>query len=415
MNGTRWEWMPRLFPDIDRFTGAIDVDVRASGPLSSPGLEGEARWSDGSLAVPALNLPFTDIDMELAGSGAGDLVVSGSARSGDGGFRLQGRLTEVFSGDPAFEVELSGSSATILDWEDFRLVVSPELGFSGDSKGIVVDGAVSLDQADIVIRELPEGSVSPSADVVVDGREPPMRRRTRIAGEFEVSLGDEIHLQAFGLDTRLEGQLRFVVPEGRDPQGFGELRLVDGSFEAYGQQLEIETGTLVFTGPLDDPLVNVRAVRRIESSAGLVIAGIQTSGHASELRSRVFSEPSMAEAEALSYLLLGHPLDQATRSEGDILVNSAYAFGLRQSALIINQIAKTVGLDELSIAGSTQENTELIAGKRVSSRVYASFAYGVFSRVGLLLMRFKLTDRISIEVGAGETQSMDLLYTLEMD
>ena len=95
--------------------------------------------------------------------------------------------------------------------------------------------------------------------------------------------------------------------------------------------------------------------------------------------------------------------------------NSAYALGLRQAALITNQIGQTVGLDELSVEGNNQNTTELVAGKQISPELYARYQYGVFSRVGKFLLRYDLTDSISIEVGAGEQQSMDILYTIERE
>jgi len=205
------------------------------------------------------------------------------------------------------------------------------------------------------------------------------------------------------------------VPEGREPRATGELRLVDGFFEAYGQRLEIERGTMLFTGPLDNPLVDVRATRTIEQSDGTITVGLDLNGRAQNLGSSIFSEPSMSKAEALSYLMLGRPLEDASEADGNALANSAYSLGLRQAGLITNQIGQTVGLDEFAVSGSNQNTTALVAGKKVNSRLYARYAYGVFTKLGKLLLRYRLSDSISIEVDAGESQSMDILYTIEKD
>ena len=73
------------------------------------------------------------------------------------------------------------------------------------------------------------------------------------------------------------------------------------------------------------------------------------------------------------------------------------------------------GLDELTIGGSNQNTTELIAGKQLNSRLYARYVCGVFSRLGKLLLRYRLSASFSVELGAGENQSMDLLYTIEKE
>jgi translocation and assembly module TamB len=303
----------------------------------------------------------------------------------------------------------------LLNWEDYLLVASPDLEFSGDMSGVHVTGTVAMDKAEINVRSLPEGAVAPSDDVIVVGRESAMPRKTRVTGAVDILLSDDIHLKAFGLDTNLEGQLSFIVAEGREPRGVGELRLVDGVFEAYGQKLEVETGTMTFTGPLDDPLIEVRAIRKIESMSGPVIAGIDLSGRAQEIQSSLFSDPAMSQADIFSYLVIGRPLEEATAADGTNLSSSAYSLGLRQAAVIVDQVGQSVGLDELSVGGSNQNTTELIAGKQINSKVYARYAYGVFSQVGKLLIRYKLTDSFSIEIGAGESQSMDILYTVEKE
>ena len=415
LTGNHWDWVPQVIPEIDEFAGSISADVHASGMLLSPNLQGEVQWLNGALAVPGLNLPLQDIDVTLTGSSAGDMTVSGTARAGEGILQVRGGLEDILSASPAFEVTLTGDQANLLNWEDYLLIASPDLEFSGGLDGVRVNGTVNLDKAEINLRELPEGAVMPSDDVIVEGREIEARRRTRVSGEIEFMLSESIHIQAFGLDTNLEGQLRFIMAEDRAPQGLGELRLVGGVFEAYGQKLEIDTGSMIFTGPLDDPLINVRAVRTIESGSGTIVVGIELRGRARNVNSSLFSDPSMSQADTLSYLVIGRPLEDASASDGNTLSNTAFSLGLRQAELITAQIGQTVGLDELRVSGNNQNTTELIAGKQINSRLYARYAYGVFSRVGKLLMRYKLSESFSIEIAAGENQSMDILYTVEKE
>ena len=413
LNGNEWDWVSRFIPDIDNVEGVVTADIRASGIVSSPDLSGEFRWQSGHLAMPALNLPLSDIDITLTGSSDGSMILSGEAISGGGPLTVNGRVENVMSKSPSFTALITGDHADLLNWPGYQLTASPNLTFAGNTAGVVVTGKVNLDRAEIKIDELPEGAVSPSDDVKVEGREAIKRDRTRISGEVEIELSDDIHIQAFGLDSNLEGQLRFVVPEDDEPQAHGEVRLIGGVFEAYGQRLEIERGTMIFTGPLDDPIINVRATRKIDSMTGSVTAGINLTGRARNMSSTIFSDPSMSEADALSYLILGRPLEDASSADGSNLSNTAYSLGLRQAALISNQIGQTVGLDELTVAGDNQNTTELVAGKQINPNLYARYAYGVFTKLGHLLLRYRLSDSFMIEVGAGETQSMDIVYTIE--
>jgi autotransporter translocation and assembly factor TamB len=55
----------------------------------------------------------------------------------------------------------------------------------------------------------------------------------------------------------------------------------------------------------------------------------------------------------------------------------------------------------------------LDAGKQINSRLHARYAYDVFSRLGTLLLRYRMSSRVTLEAGAGESQSIDVLYSVE--
>ena len=412
-SGSEWDWVSAIFPEIDNFKGTITADASAVGTVGAPTLQGALHWQEGELAIPVLNLPLTEIQITVTGSSAGDAIMTGSAKAGRGKLTVDGSLADLLSDDRSFTVSLGGRKATILNWPDYRLIASPDLVVNGGHAGIKVSGTVAVDEANISVSELPEGAVSPSADVTVTGRTEVPKTRIPLSGEVELQLGDSVHVRAFGLDTRLEGDLRFKASKKREPRAEGELELVDGVFSAYGQELRIEHGTMTFTGPLDDPIINIRAVREVNGPDGTVIAGLELRGRAQNVSSSVFSRPAMSEADALSYLVIGRPLEEATVADGSMLSGTAYALGLTQAALITNQVGQNLGLDQLSVAGSNQSTTSLVAGKQVNSRLYVRYAYGVFTEIGNLLLRYRLSERLTIEAGTGESQSMDLLYMVE--
>jgi translocation and assembly module TamB len=413
IDGKDWYWVPAVFPEIDKFEGAVDAEMLARGPLREPNLSGELRWRDGRLIIPALNVPINDIDIVVSGSSAGNAIVKGQARVGDGTLMIDGRFDDLMRMSRSFTVRISGENADVLNWPDYKLSASPDIRVGGSRDGVSVNGRVGIPRAEIAIRQIPEGSVKPSADVTVIGREDQAEAEIPITGQADLVLGKNVHVAALGLDTKLEGQLNISVSEKQQIRADGKLTLVDGVFEAYGQRLTITDGSMLFTGPLDNPFVSVRAIRKIESVNGTVTAGIDLRGPAQNLVASVFSEPTMAESDALSYLVLGRPLEQSTATEGSQLSGAAVALGLRQAARITNQIGQAFGLDQLEVAGSGGSTTALVAGKQVSSRLYVRYAYGVFSQLGSVLLRYRLSRRLTLETSTGETQSMDLLYQVE--
>lgn len=415
MQGQDWAWVPAILPQIDNIEGSIAALINASGPLQSPEFSGELSWRQGRLVVPALNVPVSDIDLVVSGASDGAAMLAGSAKAGEGQLAVNGRFVDVMQSSRSVSLKLTGETAELINWPEYHVWASPDLVINGTAEGWTVNGDLIVPRADIAFRELPVGAVAVSPDVVVIGAEQPAVRPTRYSGEARLVLGERVHWDALGLDARLSGKLLLRKAADRALTAEGEVALLDGVFEAYGQKLTIQQGTLTFTGALDDPIVSVRAVRVIETLEGTVTAGIHVRGRATNLTSSVFAEPAMAEADALSYLVIGRPLSQATSSEGNELSGAALSLGIKQATRLTEQIGQTLGLDQLSLTGDGGDTTALVAGKQINPRMYARYVYGVFSRLGNLLLRYKLSRRLSLEAGTGEIQSLELLYSVEKD
>ena len=413
LQGDDWSWVSAVVPQIDRFGGSISAAITAAGPLNAPEFAGNLEWHEGSLTVPALNVPINDIDVVVAGASNGDASITGSAKAGTGDLSLNGEFVNVMQASRSINLKVTGLDAELVNWPEYHIWGTPDLQLVGDADGWRFSGQLAVPKADIAVREVPVGAVTVSEDVVVLGEEAEEQRPTKITGEAKLVLGDRVQFKAFGLDTHLTGSLTMKLLEDRPLAAEGRVTLVDGTFVAQGQTLTIERGRLTFTGPLDDPIVDVRAVRVIETFDGTVTAGIHVRGRAQNLTSTVYAEPAMSEADALSYLVIGRPLSQATQTEGGELSGAAVALGLRQATRITDQIGQALGLDELAIAGDGGDSTALVAGKQINSRLYARYAYGVFSRLGTLLLRYKMSRSLTLEAGAGENQSIDVLYSIE--
>ncbi|TOM58577.1 hypothetical protein CGH73_26620, partial [Vibrio parahaemolyticus] len=82
-----------------------------------------------------------------------------------------------------------------------------------------------------------------------------------------------------------------------------------GRFRAYGQDLIVRKGQIQFSGPADQPFLNLEAIRNPDNTADDVIAGVKVTGLADKPKVEIFSEPAKTQQEALSYLLRGEGLD----------------------------------------------------------------------------------------------------------
>ena len=132
-------------------------------------------------------------------------------------------------------------------------------------------GLVNWSRVQIHLPSLPERAVATSPDEVLGGGVDPAseapRQRQRwfvdtLAADLDLTLGDEVELSAAGIDAKLNGAVHWNKPRGDTRgRGRGGLNIVGGHYKAYGQDLKIVRGALIFDGAIDNPALEVRAVR----------------------------------------------------------------------------------------------------------------------------------------------------------
>jgi translocation and assembly module TamB len=408
-----------LAPDLGDVAGSLSVDLRVGGTLNAPTVDGRGLWSNGRVALPRWGLVIDGIAASATSPDGRTLAFDARGRAGAGELTLTGTTSlDPAEGWPT-RLELNGSDVLAVQLPEAQIHVSPDLDIAVALPNVDVTGTVNVPRASIQLSTLPEQAVAPSPDVVVHTEttvveiEAPLR----LGANIQLVLGDDVRYTGLNLSTRVSGGMRLDMTPDRTATASGTLTLT-GTYNAYGQVLELERGQLLFNGPLDNPGLDVRAARTIETTIGAaepIRVGVELTGTVRAPRTRVISTPAMTEADALSYLLLGRPVTGTGDEETTTLQTAAISMGLQQALPAVQKIGQTLGLDELSVQTTDTDAGALMAGKYLSPKVYIRYSYGLFNRIGGLLLRFKVNDRLSVETRSGDQESMDLLYTVEKD
>jgi translocation and assembly module TamB len=400
-----------LSPDIGEVGGTLAVSIDVAGTADDPALSGKASLDDGHVAVPEFGLLIDRVEAQATSFDGGSLQFSGSGYVQDSEIRLNG-VTELDpeAGWPT-HLSLEGDDIPVSRRPDATIFASPDFDVDIDLPRIAVEGRVLVPRADIAVEELPTQAVRVSSDAVVHGRpESEPIRPLDVTADVTVELGDAVHYAGSNLSADLSGSLRLEYESGLSPIASGSLTL-DGSYDAYGQSLALQRGELLFAGPLNDPAIDVLAVREIGSTT----VGVRMNGTLLMPRVSIFSDPQMSEANALSYLMFGRPISASEGTERATLQSAALSLGLQQALPVVQRVGETLGLDELSIETTDLDAGALMAGKYLSPKVYMSYSYGLFNRLGGFLLRYQINDRFSLETRSGSEKSMDLLYSIEKD
>lgn len=403
--------------DVRELKGRLDADLRAEGPLATPRITGTGNLTDGSASLPLLGIDVEDIQLSLNGQNDSPTRLTASATSGGGKLSIDGVLDVSEQTGPFADLRVRGENFQIIRSPNQTVHVSPDLNSRIDEGRIDISGIVVVPMADIRIEALPESVAKPSADIIVvsqSEKEPSRRSPLEIVADLELRLGDDVRFAGFGIDTHLTGGLNLTRAAGAvNSYSEGNLRAIDGAFEAYRKKLTIDRGTLIFGGSLNDPVIDARASRELVYDGETIKVGVLLSGPLSNIRSKIFSDPAMGEADALSYLVLNRPINRAEGSEQTDLSAAAITFGLSQALPFTQKFQENLGLDEVSLDGADTQSTAIVAGKRLSEDVYIRYSYGLFNRIGTFIVRYDLKRGFVIEAGSGEEQTLDLIYSIQ--
>lgn len=392
--------------------GRARLQMAARGRLRAPELSGELRAQGLRLDWPEQGVALRDGTL-LAGLEREHLrLQSLRLRGPEGSLQAQGSLS-LTQGLPRLDLTVTADKLRVLDLPERRLTVSGAARLTGQGRDLRVGGRFEADQARILLPR--EDAPAVSADVVVLGRAlPPRRRPPRpILLDLELGLGPRFYLQGRGLDVRLAGTLRLKTGPDASPHLSGSVRVAQGSYSAYGRRLTIERGILDFQGPIDNPGLDIVAVR-----TGLPVeAGVAVGGTALAPQARLVSRPEVPDSEKLSWLLLGRGLEAGQPADLQLLSLAADAMlSAGQSVSLQAQLAEATGLDEIGLRGvGTLEGSMLTLGKRLSDRAYLNYERGLTGLEQLVRLTYRLSRRWSLKAQTGRENTLDLMYTVEFD
>jgi translocation and assembly module TamB len=410
-----------LFTDeVANVKGRLDGDFRLGGSLQEPAITGQASVIDFAAEVPDAGLKLTQGRVTISAANTRELRIDGSVQSGKGTVTLAG-VAGMDAQTPT-TLTLKGSQFTAVDIPAAKVTISPDLSVRRDAQGINATGSVKLDSADVNLDKLPGNGVnkaSPDIVIVDQPQQPASTNAMPINASIKVDLGQHTHLAGMGLDGKLGGVLTVNERPGRETTGQGQVS-VSGTYKAYGQNLQIQQGQLLFAStPIDNPGLNIKAVRSLTPNATVdegQQVGLQISGTAQRPVLTVFSNPPMEQSDALSYLVTGKPLSQVKGGEGNTVNAAAQALGSATGNYLAKNVGSKLGISDIGVSSSDalNGNSAFTVGKYLSPRLYLSYGVGLFEPGQVITLRYRLSKRWNFEAqNATDFNRASLNYRIE--
>lgn len=402
-------------PEIERVEGRLAGRMQWSGTLAAPRSQGEIRLEDGRLHLATPGIALHPLSARIVTVGDGRYEVSADASSGGGTLELRGGADLTGAG-PSADLRIRGKDFQAANTVEARAWVSPELQLELRGTRLKLTGDLEVPRAAIAPVSF-DGGVGPSSDQVIVGSEAGTGSggALDLSADVNLKLGEQVNFDGFGLTTRLEGNVRAILQPGRADSGRGEVRLIGGRYKAYGQDLQIQTGRLLFTGgPLTEPALEIRALRKPRVD---IEVGIYVRGTLDRPEFQLYSTPAMPRERQLSWLVLGRSLDEGSSGgEKALVANAALSLGLSGTDYLAQGLRKGLSLDEISIGAQPGEDAaqaRFTVGKYLSPKLYVSYGVGIFQPGQVFKLLYDLGRGFKLSTESGVQTGGDLLYTVE--
>jgi len=399
--------------------GRARIDLAGNGTLAAPRFTGTFAADDLRADAPQYGVHLTGgrLRASLADNVVtlDEFVITGGA----GRFTAQGTLARTDSLDAA-RVTWHAEDFRVLNRPDLRLVADGDGTLAIAQRKLELRGKVAIDEGRIEYEKT-RGAVL-GDDVIVKGRPKPTRTDGRggplpLVLDLDVDLGQRLQFDGEGLETGLTGRVHVTTsPDGR-LQGKGTIRAVNGTYYAFGQKLTIDRGQLIFDGPLDNPALDVVALRKNLA----VEAGVELTGTVKVPQVRLTSNPPVPDGEKLSWLITGQGVGRGSGADAAAL-SAASAALLGTGKPISTQIAQQVGLDDISFRSTGASDStspasgQVIAfGKRLSDRLTLVYEQGLTVATNALRLEYALTRTWTLRAEAGTVSGFGIYYRRAFD
>jgi translocation and assembly module TamB len=407
-------------------SGRAHLDVAARGTVGRAVLSGGLVGEQLRIDAPRYGLHFTNGRVVARAADGRIAVEEIKLDAGAGTFRASGEIAKAASSGtrPLVRFAWHAERFRVFNRPDLRLVVAGEGTAAMENGKIVLTGKLRADEGAITYVAAPESVLGD--DVVIKGRprrgaEPSRAVEAPLEIDLTLDLGNRLAFSGEGLETGLAGTVR--VTSGRSGLlGQGSIRTVRGTYYAFGQRLAIDRGRLIFDGPLDNPGLDILALRKNLA----VEAGVTVTGTVKVPVIQLTSNPPVPDSEKLSWLITGQAPDRTSGTDYAALQAASAALLGSHGKPVSATLAQRVGLDDIAFksgagtqggqSGATGAETQVVAvGKRLSDRLSVVYEQGLTVATNALRIEYALTRSLTLRAEAGTVGGVGIYFRRSFD
>lgn len=411
---------------LSNLKGMLNGVISLQGELGSLEPSGNLSLTDSEVSVPIAGITLSNIKSEFEFDKDGLIVRNISAESGRGSFNSSGRINMDGIYPSTVELTAKANQFRLANTDAYNVVIDLDSQLKGKAQRPTISGKLSIKNGFVFLENFGERSVE---EVVLEGEEESSFSpydSLAIQMQFEIERNFYVRNRRY-LDMEIEiaGNLDAQKETNGELELFGTLSGVEGYLRPLGKRFNLEEADLLFSGPVDNPNLNIRSSylpgSRQNEGAPIELYYV-VSGTAQNPEFSFDSDPKMEQQDIISYTLFGRPfyaLDswQQVMSDGsggpsptnllmDVLLDEVEALATRELGIDVVQIDNT--------RTGSETGTAVKTGWYLNDRTFFAIVneFGNSNPQTLFILEYILSKNLDLIMTQGDDtrQGVDLRF-----
>jgi autotransporter translocation and assembly factor TamB len=417
--------------------GKLSTDLRLTAQPAGIDAEGTLSLTEGSVQVKPTQTGYHDITVHIKRDDTHTLGYALSGYSNESAFHINGEMDPVAA---TLSGKLTGENLVISHTPEYQITGTPEVAFSLQPHLFTLQGDVQVNSANIAVKKLSFIEQLPTNDITyIDTNTPTHGTHWKKDMQLNVTLGDQIHLNAYGIQARLAGNINLTGKEDMPFLGNGRIHVAQGSYSLYSKTLSITPGSFIqfLQTPLNNPLLNITASKTIDTNASQLsektnennlIVGVNITGSAQKPKVDYFSNlASLSQSDILTRLLL------SSNSAKDNLLKKQEKKQKKDNIFeaLMTSLKNTIQSTDFGVQSNNvtdpihspiHQQTRYLIGKRITPRLYARYIIGHGNQAidaegaqTLFELHYLLSRQFSLLLSSGNLNTLDAQFDTGLD
>lgn len=413
--------------DIKQLQGLTNAELKLSGTLNQPILNGNIALNSGLIEFYELPAKISDLSVLLR-------LEDNLVKIEDMNFQID-QYRIYTSGEFAVKnlqlqdlnINIWSNKEEILYQDIFKAQADLKAKLTGLFTSPHIEGILTLSQAELNWKD-------DNKDISFNPSEL-LSKLINLKGDIdlEVKISDDFIAKTNDFNLKLVGGLK-VQGALSAPKLNGELQIKHGFITFLDKKFRVSTGKVIFADSTgEDMILDIRAKTKIDD----IDVFVSISGILAQPMVTFSSSPVLSESEIISLLMFNKNYAGLTEGEmGTILKEEminliAQGLSIRFLNQIEDEIANSLGLDEFKIEtifkkeqdsdltfipGFALETLALKVGKYFSENFYLTYSAPLFEMgIGDLELEYKLSEDLTLNTQVGSMGSQDGEFELKFE